>query len=155
MIASRRLRWLVVLAVVLVAGGCESDINTNPNDPSQVNIEFTVTDLTVGTGNPAVAGNVATVDYIGWLYNAAGPESKGRQFGSSMEAGGMPQVITIGRLQFLPGFEQALLGMRVGGKRRAYVPSELAYGPSGAGNGVIPPNAALVFEIDMVNLEQP
>jgi FKBP-type peptidyl-prolyl cis-trans isomerase FkpA len=152
MIASQPIRCLIVLIVACCASGCNNDYNSNPTDPSQVNIEFTVTDLTVGTGDPAVAGNVATVNYTGWLYNAAGTESKGRQFGSSMDPGGTPQVITIGRLQFLPGFEQALLGMRVGGRRRAYVPSNLAYGPSGSGNGVIPPNAALVFEIDMVSL---
>jgi FKBP-type peptidyl-prolyl cis-trans isomerase FkpA len=153
MIAARRIKRLLILVVVFLALGCDSN-NTNPNDPSQVNIQFTVTDLVVGTGNPAVVGNVATVNYTGWLYNGGGPESKGRQFDTSLQPGRTPEVITIGRLQSIPGFEQALLGMRVGGKRRAYIPSDLAYGPQGAGNGIIPPNAALVFEIDMVALVQ-
>src|SRR5690348_9452301 len=129
MIASHHVRCFIVLAAVLAASACDTNDNSNPNDPSQVKIEFTVTDIVVGGGNPAAVGNVATVNYAGWLYNSGGPESKGRQFADSKAAGQMPAVVTIGRLQFLPGFEQSLLGMRVGGKRRAYVPSDLAYGP--------------------------
>ena len=153
MIATRASARLLVFAVALTAIGCDQD-SSNPNDPSQVNIEFVVTDIVVGTGNPAVAGNVATVNYTGWLYNAGGNESKGRQFDTSLQPGRAPEVVTIGRLATIPGFEQALLGMRVGGKRRAYIPSGLAYGPSGSANGIIPPNAALVFEIDMIALVQ-
>jgi len=148
-------RAFLIIAVAFVTAACDSNNNGgNPNDPSQVNIQFTVTDLVVGTGNPAAVGNVATVNYTGWLYNSGGTDSKGRQFDTSLDPGETPLVVTIGRLQFLPGFEQALLGMRVGGKRRAYIPSDLAYGPAGAGQGVIPPNAALVFELDMVSLVQ-
>lgn len=154
MIAAHPFKRPLLLAVALLAIGCNSD-NSNPNDPSQVNIQFTVTDLVVGTGsNPAVVGNVATVNYTGWLYNSGGPESKGRQIDTSLQAGRNPEVITIGRLQFIPGFEQALIGMRAGGKRRAYIPSDLAFGPQGAGQGIIPPNAALVYEIDLVALQQ-
>ena len=142
----------LIVAMAVLAAGCNSD-NSNPNDPSQVKIEFTVTDLVVGTGNPAVVGNTATVHYTGWLYNGGNPESKGTRFQSSLDPGGMPVVVTIGRLQTLPGFEQGLLGMRVGGKRRVYIPSDLAYGPGGA-PPAIPPNAALVFEVEMVSLVQ-
>ena len=63
-------------------------------------------------------------------------------------------MVTIGRRQTLAGVEQALVGMRVGGKRRAYVPANLGYGPSGTNDGTIPPNAALVFELELVNLVQ-
>jgi FKBP-type peptidyl-prolyl cis-trans isomerase FkpA len=145
---------LFTVAVVLLSIGCNNDYNSNPNDPSQVKIEFTVTDLVVGTGNPAAVGNVATVNYSGWLYNSGGPESKGKQFANSQDAGMTPAVVTIGRLEYITGFEQALLGMRVGGKRRAYIPSDLGYGAAGAGNGAIPPNAALVYEIEMMSLVQ-
>jgi FKBP-type peptidyl-prolyl cis-trans isomerase FkpA len=153
-IAAHPFQRLLILAVALLAIGCDQNNNSNPNDPSQVNIQFTVTDLVTGTGNPAVVGNVATVNYTGWLYNSGGPESKGRQFDTSLQPGRNPEVVTIGRLQTIPGFEQALIGMRVGGKRRAYIPSDLAYGPQGAGQGIIPPNAALVYEIDLVSLQQ-
>ena len=145
----------VFLIVVLAAfaAGCNND-NSNPNDPSQVKIEFTVTDLVVGSGNPAAAGNSVTVNYTGWLYNGGNPESKGTQFDTNVNPGGVPLPVTIGRSQIIPGFQQALLGMRVGGKRRVYIPSDLAYGPAGAGNGAIPPNAALVFELELLTLVQ-
>ena len=146
-----RLMVVALVAASLFTAGCES--NTTPTDPSVANIEFTTTDLVVGTGEPAAVGNVATANYTGWLFDSSGRESKGRQFIST--ATGSPQlVVTIGRRQVLPGVEQALVGMRVGGKRRAYIPSNLAYGPSGTSDGTIPPNAALVFELDLVNLVQ-
>ena len=143
----------VVVALALAAVACDNT-NSTPTDPSQVNIEFTTTDIVVGTGNPAVAGNVATVNYTGWLYNAAGTESKGRQFDTSLGPGGTPAVVTIGRRQTIAGFEAALVGMRLNGKRRVYIPSSMGYGPSGTSDGTIPPNAALVFEIDMIGLVQ-
>jgi FKBP-type peptidyl-prolyl cis-trans isomerase FkpA len=142
-------------ALAILAVGCNSD-NGNPNDPSQVNIQFTTTEITVGSGPVAVAGNLATVGYTGWLYNSAGPESKGRQFGSSNDPppNGGPLDVRLGAGQFLPGFEQGILGMRVGGKRRVYMPASMAYGSSGSRDGTIPPNAALVFEVDLLTLVQ-
>ncbi len=107
----------------------------------------------VGTGDPAAVGNVATINYTGWLFNGSGTESKGRQFISSAQTGA-PLVVAIGRRQTLPGVEQAIVGMRLGGKRRAYVPANLGYGPSGTSDGTIPPNAALVFELELINLVQ-
>jgi FKBP-type peptidyl-prolyl cis-trans isomerase FkpA len=146
-----RVSFLVV-AVALIASGCETGSDT-PIDPSDVDIEYTLTDLVVGTGDPAAAGNTATFNYTGWLFNSSGTESKGRQFLSTST--GAPQgVVTIGRRQTLAGVEQALVGMRLGGKRRAYVPANLGYGPSGTNDGTIPPNAALVFELELVNLVQ-
>ena len=150
--ASRR-SLLLFVAVALLASGCDT-ANDTPIDPSDVDIEYTITDLVVGTGNPAAAGNVATFSYTGWLFNGSGTESKGRQFASSAQSGGAPLVVTIGRRQTLAGVEQALVGMRVGGKRRVYVPANLGYGPSGTSDGTIPPNAALVFELELVNLVQ-
>ena len=143
---------LLIVAIAVIAAGCNND-NSNPNDPSQVKIEFTVTDLVVGTGNPAVVGNSATVNYTGWLYNGGNPESKGTEFDSSLRPGRTPYTLTVGRLQAIPGFEQGILGMRVGGKRRVYIPSDLAYGPAGTSDGRIPPNAALVFELELLSLQ--
>ncbi len=150
--AASRVSRLLVVAVALLASGCDTG-NDTPIDPSDVDIEYTLTDLVVGTGNPAAVGNVATFNYTGWLFNSSGTESKGRQFISSAQTG-TPLVVTIGRRQTLAGVEQALVGMRLGGKRRAYVPANLGYGPSGTSDGTIPPNAALVFELELVNLVQ-
>jgi FKBP-type peptidyl-prolyl cis-trans isomerase FkpA len=141
-----------VIAVALLGAGC--DRSSNPTNPSQVNIEFATTDLLVGNGDTAALGNVATVNYTGWLYDGGGPESKGAQFDTSLQAGRDPLVVTIGRGQVIPGFEAALIGMRVGGKRRAYIPSELAFGRPGSQDGTIPQNAAVVFEMDLMSLGQ-
>ena len=140
---------LLCAVVGLVIGGCDNN-NSSPTDPSQVNIEFTTTDLVVGTGAEATNGSRVSVTYTLWLYDAAGSASKGRQVDSNV--GGNLLQFTVGSRQLIPGFEQAVLGMRIGGKRRAYLPASLAYGSSGSSSGVIPPNAALVFEIDLVSI---
>ena len=140
---------LLYVVVALVVAGCDNN-NSSPTDPSQVNIEFTTTDLVVGTGAEATNGSRVSVTYTLWLYDAAGSASKGRQVDSNV--GGNLLQFTVGSRQLITGFEQAVLGMRVGGKRRAYLPASLAYGSSGSSSGVIPPNAALVFEIDLVSI---
>ena len=137
------------VAVALFTIACNRD--GSPTDPSQVNIEFTTTDIVVGTGPQAAAGNALTVNYSAWLYNPQGTDSKGLQFDTSIGKAPLP-VAPLGGANIIPGFQQALVGMRVGGKRRAYVPANLAYGSSG--NGPIPPNAAIVFEIELLTLVQ-
>ena len=141
---------LACAAVALLAVGCNN--NSSPTDPSQVSIEFTTTEIIVGTGAEVAAGSTATVTYTGWLYNQAGTDSKGAQFGSSSDPGAGPLQLVVGGGQFLRGFEQGILGMRLGGKRRVYIPSNLGYGSRGSPDGVIPPNAALVFEIELLTL---
>jgi FKBP-type peptidyl-prolyl cis-trans isomerase FkpA len=143
--------FLACVALALTTVGCNSD-NSNPTDPSQVSIEFTLSDLVVGTGAQAAVGNAVTVNYSGWLYNAQGTDSKGVEFDSSLRPGRSPLgPFTLGARSLLVGFEQAVVGMRVGGKRRAYLPASLAYGSQGNAN--IPPNAALVFEIDLLTVQ--
>jgi FKBP-type peptidyl-prolyl cis-trans isomerase FkpA len=139
------------MAVALFAVACNDDGGGNPTDPSQVTVEFSVTDLVVGTGAQAAAGNSVTVHYTGWLYNPAGTNSKGTQFDTSLD-GDPPLAVVLGVSNIIPGFQQGLVGMRVGGRRRMYIPPNLAYGSSGA--GPIPPNASIVFEVEMMTLVQ-
>jgi FKBP-type peptidyl-prolyl cis-trans isomerase len=134
---------ILVAAMGLLFAGCGSK---TPTDPSQVAIEFSVVDLVVGTGSQAASGNSVNVNYTVWLYDPAGTDKKGNQ----KDAGAFPFVL--GRNQSIPGFEQGIIGMRVGGKRRIYVPSELAYGSQGSPPD-IPPNAALVFEVELVQVQ--
>jgi FKBP-type peptidyl-prolyl cis-trans isomerase FkpA len=144
----KKLLSCAMLALLTVA----CDPNSSPNDPSQVNIEFTVTDLVVGTGAEAVTGASVTVNYFGWLYNPANPDSKGFEFDSSFRPGRGPLPISpLGTAQIIPGVQQAVLGMKVGGRRRAYIPASLAYGSRG--NGDIPPNAATVFELELLTVQ--
>lgn len=143
-------QFLVCAALALLMVGCDSGGGT-PTDPSQVVIEFTTTDLLVGSGPAAVNGNAVTVNYTGWLYNSQGQDSKGQQFDTSLQAGRAPLPLTLGARTVIPGFEQAIVGMRLGGKRRVYIPASLAYGSQG--RDTIPPNAAIVFEIDLLTLQ--
>ena len=136
---------VVLLVICAVAAGCDS----NPSAPS-AGVPFTVTDLTVGTGAEAMNGQSLTMDYTGWLYEASAPDNKGQVFDSTDGRG--PFSFVLGSGQVIQGWEQGLSGMRVGGKRRLVIPPELAYGEQGSG-GVIPPNATLIFEIDLISVQ--
>jgi FKBP-type peptidyl-prolyl cis-trans isomerase FkpA len=109
-----------------------------------------VTDTTVGTGATATAGNTLTVNYTGWLYNASAPNFRGTQFDTS--TGKTPFQFKLGVGQVIAGWDQGLVGMRVGGSRTLIIPSSLGYGSAGAGN-VIPPDAALVFTVDLLAVQ--
>ena len=111
---------------------------------------FTVTDLTVGTGATAANGQMLTMDYTGWLYDSGAPDNKGTMFDTT--AGGQPFTFLLGAGQVIQGWDQGLIGMRVGGTRRLVIPPELAYGDQGVGT-VIPPNATLIFDIDLISVQ--
>ncbi len=137
---------LTAFGMVLLAGvlaGCTE----SPSSPSN-SATFSQRDLRVGTGADAVAGTVLTVNYTGWLFNAAQPDQKGAQFDSSRTEGRTPLVFRLGNNEVIPGWDQGLVGMKVGGLRRLVVPPSMAYG--GSRNGPIPPNATLVFEVELL-----
>ena len=154
-------QWLVCFAVALLAVGCNNDNGGgSPTDPSQVNVEFSTTDLVVGTGTEAVSGRTATLLFELWLYNPAGTASKGTRVQGSSDPnpagpGGVvgPAVFVIGSGTLIPGFDQGVRGMRVGGKRRMYIPPSLAYGSSGTRDGSVPPNASIVFEVELTSVQ--
>lgn len=108
-------------------------------------------ELKAGTGEGIAAGKIAVVHYTGWLYEASARDNKGKQFDSSRN-GGQPFRFPVGTGQVIKGWDQGVVGMKVGESRRLIIPADLAYGDSGAG-GVIPPGATLVFDIDLVAIE--
>jgi FKBP-type peptidyl-prolyl cis-trans isomerase FkpA len=108
-------------------------------------------ELNAGTGEAVTAGKIAVVQYTGWLYEASAKDNKGKQFDSS-RTGGQPFKFPVGTGQVIKGWDQGVLGMKVGESRRLIIPADLAYGDSGAG-GVIPPGATLVFDIDLIAVE--
>jgi FKBP-type peptidyl-prolyl cis-trans isomerase len=108
------------------------------------------TDLSPGAGAEIKSGQTALVHYTGWLYDTTTPENKGKQFDSSV--GGEPFEFPLGAGHVIPGWDQGVLGMKVGGKRRLVIPPDLGYGARGAGGGVIPPNATLVFDVELVEI---
>jgi FKBP-type peptidyl-prolyl cis-trans isomerase len=111
---------------------------------------LTQTELRPGTGTTAVAGKQVTVNYTGWLYDPARPDQKGQEFDSSI--GREPFTFTLGARQVIPGWDRGVEGMRISGRRRLVIPPDLAYGARGAG-GVIPPNATLVFDVELLKVE--
>jgi FKBP-type peptidyl-prolyl cis-trans isomerase FkpA len=110
---------------------------TTTQSPSGLSIE----DLALGAGAAAVAGNSVTVHYTGWL-------TSGSKFDSSKDRND-PFVFHLGAGQVIRGWDEGVQGMLVGGKRKLTIPPELGYGARGAG-GVIPPNATLVFEVELL-----
>ena len=105
------------------------------------------TDTKIGTGDEAKAGYLVSVQYTGWLWKNG---AKGAQFDSSRTAG-KPITFKLGAQQVIPGWDQGISGMKVGGQRTLLIPPELGYGAKGAG-GVIPPNATLYFEVELVSV---
>jgi len=99
------------------------------------------TDLRVGTGGMAQAGQTVSVHYSGWLDN-------GTPFDSSLERG-QPFSFPLGAGRVIKGWDEGVQGMQVGGKRKLIIPSHLGYGARGAGNA-IPPHATLIFEVELL-----
>jgi len=109
-----------------------------------------MTDETLGTGDTATSGQNVAVHYTGWLFDPAAPDNKGRKFDSSRDRG-EPFRFLLGAGHVIAGWDQGVVGMRVGGQRRLTIPPELGYGARGAG-GVIPPNATLVFDVELLEV---
>jgi len=146
--APHKLRiYIAVFCAGLLAacGGKPADV------PSGTAHSLEILDLQPGAGAALAAGQGAVVQYTGWLYEATAPDTKGKQFDSSLSSG-QPFRFTVGTGQVIKGWDQGVVGMKVGGRRRLTIPAELAYGDSGAG-GVIPPGATLVFDVDLVGIE--
>jgi FKBP-type peptidyl-prolyl cis-trans isomerase len=112
--------------------------------------ELQKTDSVVGTGAEAVKGKVAVVHYTGWLYDPSSVDKKGRKFDSSLDRGS-PFSFPLGGGRVIRGWDEGVAGMRVGGRRTLVIPAEMAYGSRGAG-GVIPPDATLLFEIELLEV---
>ena len=143
-------RLIACLAVALFAVACNND-GGSPTDPSQVNVEFSFSDLTEGTGAVAGPGSRVIMLYELWLYNPAGPDSKGTRIEGSSDAGNGPFPFTVGTGGVISGIDQGVRGMRQGGRRRIYMPPSMAYGAQGSQR--IPPNASLVFEVELTSVQ--
>jgi FKBP-type peptidyl-prolyl cis-trans isomerase len=135
--------WFLV-SLVLVAG-CSGDTERGGVT------ELIRQDGRVGTGTEAVAGRSVTVHYTGWLYDATRADHKGAKFDSSRDRN-EPFSFDLGAGQVIPGWDQGVAGMKVGGQRTLTIPPDMGYGARGAG-GVIPPNATLLFDVELLDVK--
>jgi len=103
-----------------------------------------IEDITTGEGDVAKANTKVSVHYTGWLEN-------GTKFDSSVDRG-KPFEFVLGTGSVIKGWDQGVEGMKVGGKRKLTIPSDLAYGANGVGGGLIPPNATLIFEVELLGI---
>ncbi len=122
----------------------EKDIVVENNTMQENATELKIEDLVVGTGAEAVSGKLISVHYTGILTN-------GTKFDSSKDRG-EPFEFTLGAGQVIQGWDKGFAGMKIGGKRKLTIPSEMGYGSQGAG-GVIPPNATLIFEVELLGVK--
>jgi peptidylprolyl isomerase len=104
------------------------------------------TDTKIGDGETAEKGYIVSVHYTGWIYKNG---NKGAKFDSSLDRG-KPITFKLGNGQVIKGWDEGIAGMKSGGKRTLIIPPSLAYGANGSG-GVIPPNATLIFEVELVS----
>ncbi|MBE0409913.1 MAG: FKBP-type peptidyl-prolyl cis-trans isomerase [Anaerolineales bacterium] len=132
---------LVASVVVLLIFSSRNAVPTAQTTPP--NGGWQIEDLVIGDGPAATNGNLVSVHYTGWLLD-------GTKFDSSLDRG-QPFEFTIGEGQVIRGWEEGLVGMRAGGKRQLTIPPDMAYGA--AGRGSIPPNATLIFEIELLEIK--
>lgn len=122
----------------------KNEIVVENNESITMNEELKIEDLVVGTGEEAVVGKNISVHYTGTL-------TDGTKFDSSKDRN-MPFEFTLGVGQVIQGWDQGFKGMKVGGKRKLTIPASMGYGSQGAG-GVIPPNATLIFEVELLDVK--
>ena len=130
-----KIKWQipVMIAMVLIAG-CSKDKEVMDG-------ELIIEDLKVGEGTAVAQYNIVTVNYTGWL-------TDGTKFDSSLNPGRTPFRFTVGGGQVIKGWDEGLIGMKVGGKRKLTIPPNMGYGSQDM--GVIPSNSTLVFDIDLL-----
>jgi FKBP-type peptidyl-prolyl cis-trans isomerase FkpA len=134
------------LALTLALAGC--DRAKTPPPASAAAVALQKIDTVAGTGKEALAGTAVVVNYTGWLYQPGAALQHGAQFDSSI--GRSPFSFQLGAGQVIPGWDEGVQGMKVGGKRTLIVPASMGYGDSGA--GPIPPNANLIFDVELLEV---
>lgn len=158
---SKRSSCLILagVAAALLAAACSNDVPSTARRPIDAPAsdaapitELQKIDIVKGAGEGISSGQQAVVHYTGWLYDPSAPDHKGKQFDSSRDSG-QPYRFVIGQSQVIRGWHEGVQGMQPGGQRQLVIPADLAYGATGAGGGQIPPNATLLFDIELLAIE--
>jgi FKBP-type peptidyl-prolyl cis-trans isomerase len=154
--ASLKSSKFALLACVALIAACSGKSEppaaaTAPAPAASPVTELQILTLTPGTGATVGGGQIAVVQYTGWLYETGATDHKGKEFDSSRN-GRQAFKFPVGTGSVIKGWDQGVAGMKVGETRRLTIPPQLAYGDAGAG-GVIPPGATLVFDVELVGIE--
>ncbi len=123
-----------------------------PAQPVSLAETLLVTDLVAGIGDEVLPGTIAVVHYSGWLFDPAAPDGRGKPFDSSRDRN-QPFSFPLGAGHVIKGWDQGVAGMKVGGLRQLVIPPSLGYGSRNRGNGLIPPNSTLLFEVELLGVE--
>lgn len=134
---------MALLGSVVSFSACTGKKDVATTSKGENVTELKIEELKEGSGKQAVAGKSVKVHYTGWL-------TDGTKFDSSVDRG-QPFDFELGAGRVIQGWDKGVAGMKVGGKRKLTIPSEMGYGARGAG-GVIPPNATLVFEVELLDV---
>ena len=140
------MKRLIPLLILLAAGAACGEDDAPMLAPT-TSAPYSQTDLVIGTGAVAVVGSQVAVGYTGWLHDSSKPDAKGSQFETNPSFS-----FPLGAGRVIRGWDQGVVGMRVGGQRRLVIPPELAYGNTSPGPG-IPANATLVFDITLNSVQ--
>ncbi len=133
--------------------GCSDSGSGGESSESRSGVtELLIEDVVLGEGDAAKSGQTVSVHYTGWLYDPQNDGNRGKKFDSSHDRS-QPFGFQLGAQRVIRGWDEGVAGMKVGGKRVLTIPAEMAYGERGAGGGLIPPNAALVFEVDLLGVK--
>jgi peptidylprolyl isomerase len=142
-------KTMIVAALLLVLGAV-APMNSIANaGQATAPAHLKIIEVKRGTGAVAKAGESVTVHYTGWLYEHG---AKGKKFDSSVDRG-QPFSFPLGAGQVIPGWDQGVAGMKVGGKRTLIIPSDLGYGANGTPDGTIPPGATLMFDVELLAVQ--
>ena len=140
------MRFLLPLLAIFALAACD------PGPPPGGSVaELQRIDVKPGDGAMATSGSDVTVHYTGWLYDEKAPDLRGAKFDSSVDRD-EPFTFLLGAGQVIRGWDEGVAGMKIGGKRKLLIPSDLGYGRSGAG-AAIPPNTSLVFEVELLDVK--
>ncbi len=142
--------WMTAVAILLAVSVAGAGQATKPGGAMDEKVVTTASglkyvDFVVGAGPEAETGKTVVVHYTGWL-------TDGKKFDSSVDRG-QPFSFPLGAGRVIKGWDEGVAGMKVGGKRKLMIPPQLGYGARGAGGGLIPPNAELIFEVQLLEIE--
>ena len=143
--------WLALVLMMYFTNSFSIEITTGDTNKMDEKIqELVIEDSKVGEGREAEKGLTISVHYTGWLLDATKNDKKGEKFDSSLDRR-EPFTFVLGVGQVIKGWDDGFDGMKIGGSRTILIPSEMGYGSRGAG-GAIPPNADLIFEVELLEI---